>query len=337
MKQENFYQAEHDQPHPERTRAIMKAHPEIRKLIGRNPWTALIMVFVLSLQTGIAYGVGHLYATGFQYWWLVALVTAYAIGAFANHCMYVIIHDSVHNMVFTGKVWNKMTAIFADMPNLVPAAMGFNVYHLKHHAHQGDYEYDADVANRWEAKLIGNKWYGKAFWMLFFPVFQITRPPRLKAITLFSKWTFINLAFSLAYDIAIVYFCGWAGLLYLVFSFFFSIGLHPVGARWIQEHFTYNPNQETASYYGPVNIVALNVGYHNEHHDFPAVPWNRLPKIREMAPEYYNNLTYYTSWTKLWLNFIFDERYSLFSRVERIKDGKVSLQQRKNKTTQAVA
>jgi sphingolipid delta-4 desaturase len=173
--------------------------------------------------------------------------------------------------------------------------------------------------------------------MLMFPLFQLTRPPRLKAIALWNRWSFVNLAFAVAYDAAIILICGWPGLVYLLFSFFFSIGLHPVGGRWIQEHYTYIPEQETASYYGPINIVALNVGYHNEHHDFPAVPWSRLPKIRAMAPEFYNNLTYYNSWTKLWLEFIFDERYSLFSRVERIKDGKVSLQQRRNRQTEPAA
>ena len=331
--QENFWQTEQDQPHPERTRAIMKAHPEIRKLIGRNPWTAAVMLFVLTLQTGIAFAMGK---AGIHYWW-ASLIIAFCVGAFANHCMYVIIHDSVHNMVFTSKSWNRIVAIMADMPNLFPAAMGFQTYHLKHHAHQGDYEYDADIANRWEARLIGNKWYGKAFWMLMFPFFQLTRPPRLKSIVMLNRWSMVNLLFAVVYDVSIVYFCGWAGLLYLVFSFFFSIGLHPVGARWIQEHYTYIPEQETASYYGPLNTLALNVGYHNEHHDFPAVPWNRLPKIRELAPEYYNNLTYYTSWTKLWLEFLFDDRYSLFSRVERTKDGKVSMQQRRNKKTETVA
>jgi sphingolipid delta-4 desaturase len=323
--QQDFFPADFDQPHPERTRAILKAHPEVRQLFGRNPWTALILLFVLSIQTSIAFAMGRL---GIGYWWL-SLIIAFCLGAFANHCMYVIIHDATHNLIFKNKTWNKWAAVFADLPNLVPGAIGFGVYHLKHHAHQGDYEYDADIANRWEARLIGNKWYRKAIWLLLFPFFQLTRPPRLKAITMWSRWSAANFATAIAFDSAIIYFFGWPGFLYLVFSFFLSIGLHPVGARWIQEHFTYDVDQETASYYGPINIVALNVGHHNEHHDFPSIAWNNLPKLRAMAPEFYNNLKYHMSWTRLLFEFLFDERYSLFSRVERVKEGRVNYERAK--------
>jgi sphingolipid delta-4 desaturase len=36
-----------------------------------------------------------------------------------------------------------------------------------------------------------------------------------------------------------------------------------------------------------------------------------------MAPEFYNNLKYHSSWSRLLFQFIFDRRYSLYSRVER--------------------
>ena len=78
-----------------------------------------------------------------------------------------------------------------------------------------------------------------------------------------------------------------------------------------------NPVQETGSYYGSLNRLALNVGYHNEHHDFPSVPWNRLPSIRRIAPEFYDALIPSQCWTRLWLTFICDPRYSLYSRVLR--------------------
>src|SRR5215469_5211489 len=103
-----FYQSESEQPHPGRARAIIKAHPEVRELMVRNPWTGLIAVSILVMQTAIAF----------------------CVGAFGNHANYVIIHDATHNLIFRSPGWNKMVAIIADLPNLAPGAMGFRVYHL---------------------------------------------------------------------------------------------------------------------------------------------------------------------------------------------------------------
>jgi sphingolipid delta-4 desaturase len=253
---------------------------------------------------------------GLHYWW-VALLAAYGIGAFANHCLYVIIHDATHKLIFRSRAANYLVAIVADLPNLIPGSVGFSICHLAHHARQGDYGADADLAGNWEARLIGNRWHGKALWLLVFPVFQLTRLARLRDISVFNGWTIASLAACAVFDIAVTVLFGWNALLYLGASMLFSVGLHPLGSRWIQEHFTLDPRQETASYYGALNRLALNVGYHNEHHDFPSVPWNRLPEIRSMAPEFYDSLEPSPSWAVLWLTFICDPRYSLFSRVLR--------------------
>ena len=104
----------------------------------------------------------------------------------------------------------------------------------------------------------------------------------------------------------------------------FSVGLHPVGARWIQEHYLVHSPQETYSYYGPLNRVAFNVGYHNEHHDFPSIPWNRLPAVRSLAARQYDSLVAHRSWTRLLLRFLFDRQLLLFSRMTRTYPGLVA-------------
>jgi sphingolipid delta-4 desaturase len=312
-----FFVSAVDQPHPSRTQAILKAHPEIRGLIGRNPWTAAIMLPVVALQIGLAALMGRL---GIHYWW-AALLLAYAVGAFANHCLYVVIHDATHRLIFRSRAANFLVAIIADLPNLVPGAIGFSICHLAHHARQGDYGADADLASRWEARLVGNRRLGKALWLLAFPVFQLSRLGRLRDVSVFNGWTFASLAACAVFNLAMTLLFGWNAILYLGASMLFSVGLHPLGSRWIQEHFTLDPNQETGSYYGVLNLLALNVGYHNEHHDFPSVPWSRLPEIRGIAPEFYDTLAPSPSWTGLWLTFICDPRYSLFSRVLRPQGG----------------
>jgi sphingolipid delta-4 desaturase len=255
-----------------------------------------------------------------QAWWVV-LLTAYFVGAFANHALFVLIHEFTHNMVFKSRIANLLGGIMCDFPNGFPSSVSFRKYHLKHHAFQGHYDIDADLPSRWEAKLIGSNFLGKSLWLLLFPVFQGLRPPRLKEIQFSSAWVWANLVTVVAFDVIIFMVFGPMALLYLVASFFFSVGLHPLGARWIQELYLVAAPQETYSYYGPLNKLSFNVGYHNEHHDFSFVPWNNLPKIREIAPEYYNSLYYHTSWTKLLLKFIFDGKLSLFSRVLRDDKG----------------
>ncbi|CAG8764487.1 8118_t:CDS:2, partial [Racocetra fulgida] len=44
--------------------------------------------------------------------------------------------------------------------------------------------------------------------------------------------------------------------------------IHPVAARYIQEHYTFEDGQETYSCYGGLNKIFMNIGYHTEHHDF---------------------------------------------------------------------
>ncbi len=312
---EGFLQTTQPRPHPPRRRAILQARPEVARLIGHDPRTAAITLAVVVGQAIVA---GLLGSLGLGYWWL-ALIVAFGVGAFANHAMFVVIHDACHNAIFKKPSWNRWAGILADLPNTVPTAMGFRCYHIKHHSHLGDYDYDADLPSHWEARLFGTTWYGKAAWMFFFAAFQLIRLGRLKgSVPMWGRWTIVNAVCVILFDIAVFVWLGPNALLYLFASFWFSVGgLHPLGARWVQEHFTSDPEQETFDYYGPLNILALNIGYHNEHHDFPDIPWTRLPELKKMAPEFYDHLKTHKSWSGLLVQFIFDPRFTLYTRVDR--------------------
>ena len=315
---EDFVFSELREPHALRAREILRNHAEIRGLVGRNPWSVLLVVGIAVAQTALAALLGRA-----PFW--AGLVVAFAIGAFLDHALWVLIHECAHNLVFRSATGNRLTAILANLPHVLPSAISFQTYHLKHHAYQGVYALDADIPNRWEARLVGHSALLKALWLLLFPIFQVTRPARLREISLFSTWVFVNIVVQLAYDAAVWAVLGPKALFYLTISFFFSVGLHSLGARWIQEHYLVFGDQETSSYYGPLNVPALNVGYHNEHHDFPSVPWNRLPAVRRSVPEVYAALHSYRSWTRLMLTFIFDHRLTLFSRTVRTERGQKPL------------
>ncbi len=315
----DFIWVETSEPHRQRTREIIKKYPEVKKLIGKNPNTIWWILACVGVQVLLAYLLKD------QAWWLI-IATAWVFGAFPTHTLFVCIHEASHNLIFKKTSWNVFAGIIANFPSLAPTAISFKNYHLKHHAFQGVHELDADLPDYWEAKLINNYFIGKAIWLLLYPFFQAIRTIRCIELAVIDRWVVLNIVCQLAFDAAVVYFWGWPALAYLGLSFLFSVGFHPLGARWIQEHYlVLDKNQETFSYYGPLNGVNMNVGYHNEHHDMPSVPWNNLPKLKAMAPEFYDNLKYHTSFVKLFFTFLFQQEIGLYSRIARKERGGVPL------------
>ena len=65
-------------------------------------------------------------------------------------------------------------------------------------------------------------------------------------------------------------------------------------------------------------------GYHNEHHDFPNIPGSRLYKVKEIAPEFYDNLPSHDSWFRVYWDYLFREDVNPFNRVKREKVGGVA-------------
>jgi sphingolipid 4-desaturase/C4-monooxygenase len=189
---------------------------------------------------------------------------------------------------------------------------------MEHHRYLGLDGIDTDIPTLLEVKLLSS-FLGKLFFLTFQIFFYALRPGLVHSIP-FTKWTFGSIIFQALFDMTILKFYGWKPILYLLFSSFFAGSLHPMSAHFIAEHYLFSEfSQETWSYYGPLNLLAYNVGYHNEHHDFPSVPWTKLPELRQIAKEYYDILPEHKSWVGVIWEFLSNDQVSLWARVKREK------------------
>lgn len=75
-----------------------------------------------------------------------------------------------------------------------------------------------------------------------------------------TTWHLVNLVVQAVFDVVIVKFMGVRALGYFLMSSFLAGSLHPCAAHFIAEHYLWDGlDQETYSYYGPLNILAYNV------------------------------------------------------------------------------
>lgn len=247
--------------------------------------------------------------------WLKILTIAYFFGSFLNHNLFLAIHELSHNLAFSTPVYNRWLGIFANLPIGVPMSVTFQKYHLEHHRFQGVDGIDMDVPTYTEARLVTNM-FSKTIWVLFQLFFYALRPLFIKPKPP-GYWEFINFFIQIGLDVSVVLFFGWRSFAYLILSTFVGGGIHPMAGHFISEHYVFNPNQETYSYYGPLNMITWSVGYHNEHHDFPRIPGHRLHLVKEIAAEYYEGLESYKSWSQVIYMYIMDTTIGPFSRMKR--------------------
>ncbi|KIY45100.1 dihydroceramide delta(4)-desaturase [Fistulina hepatica ATCC 64428] len=300
-----------EEPHRSRRAAILKAHPEIKKLMGYTRTTKYVILFVVLLQLCTMYYLRNTHPFSLKF-----IVLAYVIGGTANHNLFVGIHEITHNLAFRSIAANKALAIFANLPIAVPYAAMFKRYHMEHHRYMGEDGVDVDLPSSLELLVLNNV-AGKVFFTVFQILFYALRPTFIRSQKL-TPWHGYNTAVVFIFDYFVVKHFGWIPIVYFIMSSFFAGSWHPSAGHFIAEHYLWDGlDQETYSYYGPLNWVAFNVGYHNEHHDFPSVPWTRLPEVRRLAPEFYDTIASHPSWPMVIVNFIRDKEVGIFARAKR--------------------
>ena len=249
--------------------------------------------------------------------WSITLLLAYTISGVVNHALLLAIHETAHSAAFghTKPSQNKLFSIFANLPIGVPCAIAFKKYHLDHHKYMGNEDIDVDLPTEFEARLFTNK-FSKFIWVVFQGFFYSLRPLFVRPLPM-QPMEALNFAVQFTFDALVYIYLGPKALAYMIAGSFMGMGLHPVAGHFISEHYMFKNGFETFSYYGPLNMLTFNVGYHNEHHDFPNVPGSLLPKVREIAPEYYKDLPSHNSWTRVLFDFIMDPAIGPYARIKR--------------------
>ncbi|KAM3164453.1 Sphingolipid 4-desaturase [Lachancea thermotolerans] len=347
----NFYWSSHKEPHAIRRHAILKSHPQVKKLMGHEPRTKFIVFGVVALQCTVAYLLRNTHPLSLKFW-----LCAYVIGATANQNIFLAIHELSHNLAFRKPLHNKLFSVFTNTPIGVPYAASFAPYHQLHHKFLGDEVYDTDIPTKFEALVLSNV-LGKAFFATFQIFFYALRPMFVTSIPM-SLLHLLNVVYQFTFDYVWIHSFGWKSFMYFLISSFLAGSLHPCSGHFIAEHYLLNLEEalaggklalkhtpaedeeihstdkskisradvefqhryalETFSYYGILNVFTWNVGLHNEHHDFPFVPWSRLWELNRMCPEYYQDLPKHDSWCKVLWNFVFTDDVTLYNRVKRV-------------------
>lgn len=303
-----------EEPHASRRKLILEKYPQIKKLFGYDPkfkyvagsmvLTQILMLFLIKDCS-----------------WPALFLIAYCFGGILNHSLMLAVHEISHNLAFghSRPMANRIMGFICNLPIGLPMSISFRKYHLEHHRYQGDEAIDTDIPTLLEAKLFCTT-FGKFLWVCLQPFFYIFRPLIINPKPP-TNMELINTIIQLIFDGIVVYFFGWKALAYLLIGSILAMGLHPVAGHFISEHYMFAKGFETYSYYGPLNWITFNVGYHNEHHDFPAVPGSRLPEVKRIAPEFYDSMPQHTSWVRVLYDFIMDPAVGPYARVKRHQRG----------------
>ena len=303
-----------DEPHATRRKQILAKYPQIKELYGPDiRLLPMILGITLSQLSLAVYATTRLTSGAIPVWQYVLL--AYSLGGTLTHWLSLGNHELSHNLCFKQTWKNEALGMVANLAQGLPSCITFKRYHLEHHYSQGYDVKDVDIPTDWEGRTFDKTWK-KIIWVFLQPAFYAIRPMFVNPKEPIVQEA-INMVVTLSFNLAFAYFYGIQAPLFNILSTLLGMGLHPVAGHFISEHYTFKEGQETYSYYGWLNLVAFNVGYHNEHHDFPRIPGFKLPLVKKIAPEFYEPLHSYNSWSGVIYDYIMRNDIGPYSRIKR--------------------
>ncbi len=316
--------------HRARRLDVLGERPDLKALNGPNAWSLLgiAMLAVLHWATAWMVSDGGL---------LLVFVVSLCWGQLILHSAGALVHDAAHGLILGSKRGRLLVDLCLET---VLTSFGHHVqYQLDHtHSHHpclGDYE--RDYEHRDVCRVLGRREIARdrpaTHWsmialLLFLDLLPLgflksgdliswlerrvlpesTRDParHVPGPDVDFERRMACSAVSLAVWAMVYFTLGPWALLYWVWSLSIFQGHWAVTnmGQVLAEHPDGVLDIPTRSYYGPLNWILFNTGYHDEHHTFPGVPWNRLPKLRAAAPEVFDRESEhgYFYW---WFQYIF--------------------------------
>jgi len=313
--------------HKRRRREMLRAHPEIAKLFGPTAVTHALTVAAVVAHAAIAL----LLARVSLPW---AILAAYGIGVWLSGALGSAAHEYGHRLV-RGPRWLawSMARLTTTMTWLYGSTFFYHL-HMGHHRSQASTrknEFDEFIDNEgWRAfRFLSLPATGRPTWHRAAARFMrsqwqivhstimstLVKIPIILGYVVWSRLrgrpvrpaardAAIDSMLKLAASAGLFAAGGWNAVLYVFFSDLFLRGVlaNPYFAWWISQHHMgafFSPDEfvATGSVHGRIyNFINTNASKHCEHHDFPQIPWNRLAKLAEIAPEYYRHVPPDRTW-----------------------------------------
>ncbi|MBI5330540.1 MAG: fatty acid desaturase [Betaproteobacteria bacterium] len=296
--------------------AALAAHPELARLQGANPWTALAIPVLLAIHWSVAAWVGASQSL------LLCMVLAFFVGQWVIHAAGGLVHETSHRLILRSRAGKLLVDLGLEWI-LASFARQLTYQHehvSSHHRYQGDYErdYEHEDLCAQTARLAYTRQHPRRQRLVTLATLALHSLPfgfllsdwlmprfyravtgravcdaarRIPATRPTRQERRLFMATSLLSNLALLSAFGWLGWLYHNWALSFFLGKMGVSnlGQSLSEHEGDDPDAPTRSTYGPVNLFLFNTGHHLEHHVFVNVPWNRLPALHRAAPEVFRH------------------------------------------------
>jgi fatty acid desaturase len=264
-----------------------EARTELAALHTPNLWTRmkpLVLVAIWIVTAIVAIRVD---------WLPVRLLCWLVIGA-TLHCFGAFVHDCSHFSVFRKPWLDRTLGFFCGLPVFFPSA-NYRATHLLHHKYLNtDKDPDALAANFPNPRLRAAVFYG---WLLFgVPFYSITlilagpfRARRMSDKILCAAEPFLMLASYVALFVAAQHW-HFGNILANGWAWGLPVALLIGNFRGLAEHAQLAHGDppdplriaRTVETSPVISFFLNNLNYHLEHHLYPGVPWNNLPKVHAL-------------------------------------------------------